>query len=82
MLEQLARLGRVGLGALERLGRAHLLISAILGGLPSLIARPLLLLVQTYSIGVLSVVIIVVSGVFVGMVLGLQGYYNDLRREE
>jgi phospholipid/cholesterol/gamma-HCH transport system permease protein len=30
---------------------------------------------QVYNVGVLSVLIVVVSGLFVGMVLGLQGYY-------
>jgi phospholipid/cholesterol/gamma-HCH transport system permease protein len=33
-----------------------------------------LLLKQIYSVGVLSLVIVVVSGLFIGMVLGLQGY--------
>jgi phospholipid/cholesterol/gamma-HCH transport system permease protein len=44
-------------------------------GLPSLAVRPRLLTAQIYNIGVLSVLIITVSGLFVGMVLGLQGYY-------
>lgn len=75
MLDRLALLGRIGLKVLERLGRAHLLLLAILGGLPSLIMRPRLLVKQIYMVGVLSVVIIAVSGVFVGMVLSLQGFY-------
>lgn len=75
MFDQLASLGRIGLGSLERLGRAHLLLVAILRGQLALLTRPALLLQQTYSVGVLSIVIIVVSGVFVGMVLGLQGHY-------
>ncbi|MEN1501189.1 ABC transporter permease, partial [Pseudomonas aeruginosa] len=33
-----------------------------------------LLVRQLYNVGVLSMLIIVVSGVFIGMVLGLQGY--------
>jgi len=33
-----------------------------------------LLIQQIYAVGVLSLVIIVVSGLFIGMVLGLQGY--------
>ena len=37
--------------------------------------RPRLLVKQIYMVGVLSVVIIAVSGVFVGMVLSLQGFY-------
>jgi phospholipid/cholesterol/gamma-HCH transport system permease protein len=32
------------------------------------------LIQQLYSVGVLSLVIIVISGIFIGMVLGLQGY--------
>jgi phospholipid/cholesterol/gamma-HCH transport system permease protein len=36
--------------------------------------RPRLLAQQVYSVGVLSMVIIVVSGSFIGMVLALQGY--------
>ncbi|MBP6582097.1 MAG: lipid asymmetry maintenance ABC transporter permease subunit MlaE [Chromatiaceae bacterium] len=75
MLEALARLGHLGLHALARLGRGHLLLLAILSGLPSLLARPRLLLAQIHNVGVLSVLIIVVSGLFVGMVLSLQGHY-------
>ena len=75
MLDALARLGRVGLGVLERLGRAHLLLLGVLGGLGDLLVRPRLLLQQTWSVGVLSMLIITVSGLFVGMVLGLQGHY-------
>ncbi|GAL06429.1 uncharacterized ABC transporter permease component YrbE [Photobacterium aphoticum] len=33
-----------------------------------------LLMRQLYSVGVLSVAIILVSGLFIGMVLSLQGY--------
>ena len=75
MIEQLARLGRMGIGVLERVGRGHLLLIGILGGLWGVITRPRLLLNQLFAVGVLSVLIIGVSGTFVGMVLGLQGYY-------
>ncbi len=75
MLEWLAGLGRVGIAAVERLGRGHLLLLSILSGLVPLARRPRLLLAQLHSVGVLSVLIIAVSGVFVGMVLGLQGHY-------
>lgn len=75
ILDHLAKLGRIGLSALERLGRANLLLLGLLGGLGEILRRPGLLLRQLYSIGVLSIVIIVVSGLFVGMVLSLQGYY-------
>lgn len=74
-LETLARLGRTGLGALERLGRAYLLLFAIILGLGEMLRRPRLLTAQLFNIGVLSLLIVGVSGLFVGMVLALQGYY-------
>jgi phospholipid/cholesterol/gamma-HCH transport system permease protein len=51
-----------------------LLIGILLGSV-QLAARPPLLLAQVFNVGVLSMLIIGVSGLFVGMVLGLQGYY-------
>lgn len=73
--DSLARLGRLGLGALERLGRAHLLLVGIVLGFGEILRRPSLLWAQLFNIGVLSLLIVGVSGLFVGMVLGLQGYY-------
>jgi len=75
MLDALARLGRSGLTLLEEIGRANLLILAVFGGLGELLRRPGLLIRQLYSVGVLTLVIIAVSGTFVGMVLALQGHY-------
>ncbi|QVL47121.1 MAG: lipid asymmetry maintenance ABC transporter permease subunit MlaE [Thiocapsa sp.] len=75
ILDGLARLGRSGLGALERLGRAHLLLAGMVLGIGEILRRPGLLVAQLFNIGVLSMLIIGVSGLFVGMVLGLQGYY-------
>lgn len=75
MFDWIARLGNIGLKSLKRLGRSVILLLSILNGFPSLITRPWLLIRQIYMVGVLSVVIITVSGVFVGMVLGLQGFY-------
>lgn len=75
MLQSLTRLGRSGLQALERLGRAHLLLVGIVGGVPGLLAHPRLLVLQIHNIGVRSVLIVAVSGFFVGMVLGLQGHH-------
>ena len=74
MLNSLQLLGRKGLSFFQRLGRGHILFASILAGLPSLFPRFGLVIKQTYAVGVLSLVIIVVSGLFVGMVLGLQGY--------
>lgn len=75
MFDALARLGRSGLTVIASLGRAHLLLAGMLGGLPSMLVRPRLLVAQLYGVGVLSVLIVAVSGLFVGMVLALQGYY-------
>jgi len=74
MLDQLQRLGQTSLNFFERLGRAHLFFFQVLAGLPGLFWRPYLVITQIYSVGVLSLTIILVSGLFVGMVLGLQGY--------
>lgn len=74
MRNLLARLGRAGIQVLQRLGSAHLLLAGILSGLPSLLFRPRLLVLQIHNIGVRSVLIVAVSGLFVGMVLGLQGH--------
>ena len=75
MIDWLASLGRVGLTSAARLGRANLLMFEMWGGIPAMLRRPRLLLEQLYSVGVLTILIIAVSGTFVGMVLGLQGYY-------
>jgi phospholipid/cholesterol/gamma-HCH transport system permease protein len=72
--EVLAGFGRAGLGFFERLGRGVLFLLATLAALPSLLSRPRLLIQQLYAVGVLTILIILVAGLFVGMVLGLQGY--------
>ena len=51
------------------LGRGALFLLRILMSLPSLLLKPRLLVEQIYSVGVLSLVIVVVAGIFVGMVL-------------
>jgi phospholipid/cholesterol/gamma-HCH transport system permease protein len=73
-LDSIRKLGQAGLSFFQRLGRGNILFVNILMGVPALIPRFGLLIQQTYSVGVLSLVIIFVSGLFVGMVLGLQGY--------
>ncbi len=77
MIESVLRgLGRWGLDLLWRLGRGHLFLWEILKGVPETFIRFPLLIKQLYSVGVLSLMIIAVSGLFVGMVLALQGYYT------
>ena len=74
MLNMLQQWGHNALNLFQRLGRGHLFLGRVLGGLPAVAPRPSLLVKELYAVGVLSLVIIVVSGLFVGMVLGLQGY--------
>jgi phospholipid/cholesterol/gamma-HCH transport system permease protein len=75
MLDSIQRLGRTTLGGLEKLGRANMFMTRMLAGLPFVLLRFRLLVAQIYSVGVLSILIVGVSGLFVGMVLSLQGYY-------
>ncbi|NEX19171.1 lipid asymmetry maintenance ABC transporter permease subunit MlaE [Thiorhodococcus mannitoliphagus] len=75
LLDPIATLGRAVLASLTRLGRANLLLVDILRGTGEIFRHPRLLGEQIVNIGVLSLLIVGVSGLFVGMVLGLQGYY-------
>lgn len=75
MIDWLASLGAQVLRSYAHLGRASMFLWRVLLGLPGLVLRPGLVVAQLYSIGVLSLVIIAVSGTFVGMVLALQFYY-------
>ncbi len=74
MLEWIRQLGRGGFGFFEKLGRSTLFILKTLAGIPSVLRRPHLLVAQLLSVGVLSLLLIGISGLFVGMVLALQGY--------
>jgi len=74
MLDSLQRLGRATLDFFARIGRGHLFLLHTLARLPGVLLRPGLVVGQLYAVGVLTLVITLVSGMFVGMVLGLQGY--------
>lgn len=74
MIEYLRRLGSQGLELASTLGRSGLFLVRVVFGLSLTVKGLNLLITQIYKVGVLSLVIIVVSGVFIGMVLGLQGY--------
>ena len=74
MLEWIRQLGASGIQFFEKLGRGHLFIWKTLVGIPSVLIRPRLLVAQLFSVGVLSLMLIAISGLFVGMVLALQGY--------
>jgi len=71
------------LQSLRKLGAATIFLMEILRRCPAALARPRLVSRQISDSGVLSLVIIMTSGFFVGMVIGLQGYdsLSRLRQE-
>lgn len=74
LIKALASTGRRGIQICASFGRAGLMLFRALVGKPQFAKQWPLLLKQLYSVGVLSLLIILVSGLFIGMVLGLQGY--------
>ena len=74
LLEPILRLGRTGIRSLAAIGRAGIMLYHALVGRPQPAKHFPLLIQQLYVVGVQSVLIILVSGLFIGMVLGLQGY--------
>ncbi|TFW21954.1 lipid asymmetry maintenance ABC transporter permease subunit MlaE [Duganella callida] len=72
-------LSRLGAGLrdyVESTGYGARTFATMLGLSPGLLKRPRLLVEQLHFIGNYSMLIITLSGLFVGMVLGLQGYYT------
>ncbi|MFO8045148.1 MAG: lipid asymmetry maintenance ABC transporter permease subunit MlaE [Halomonas sp.] len=73
MITRIMSLGRRGCDLLEALGRASIFVAQSAVGVPS--REGLRLWVrQMHFVGVLSLAIVLVSGLFIGMVLALQGY--------
>ena len=66
-------MGLVG-APLARMGKVALFLVRILGQCLPALRRPRLIVLQVYNAGARSLVIIMLCGLFVGMVLGLQGY--------
>jgi len=73
-IDRLRRIGRLTLATLSRLGRATVFLYETLLGTWYLVPRFSLVVQQVFNVGVLTLLIILVSGLFVGMVLALQGY--------
>jgi len=72
----ISAIGRYVIGGLERAGYGtRLFVRLVLEFFP-LLRRPRLVTKQIHFLGNYSFVIIAVSGLFVGFVLGLQGYYT------
>jgi len=62
------------LEGIRRMGAVFLFLFKILGQCLPALARPGLVIAQVYNAGARSLIIIMLSGLFVGMVLGLQGF--------
>ncbi len=76
MMTHITALGRWGIDTLEQLGKAGLLLFRVIFRVPNVKKGLPLTLQQVYAEGVLSLLIIVVSGLFIGMVVALQGYHT------
>ncbi len=75
----LTKLGASVTGGIARLGFATRFFLAVLRLSGTTFARPQLLMREIYQAGVLSLIIILMSGLFIGMVLALQGYETLVR---
>jgi len=74
--QRISRLGAFVISNLVGIGHATRMFMTILGRSTALLKRFRLISDQVFFLGNYSFVIIAVSGLFVGFVLGLQGYYT------
>lgn len=79
MIKLLERLGQSSIQSIITLGEIFLFFLKILRVLPIAFKKPSLIIYQIYKLGMLSLPIILVSGLFVGFVLCLQGYVNLIK---
>lgn len=79
MISAIQKLGQVGVQLCENLGLSGLFLLRTLFVRPKWKQAWPLLSTQLYKVGVLSLVIILLSALFIGMVVALQGY-NTLRK--
>jgi phospholipid/cholesterol/gamma-HCH transport system permease protein len=59
---------------IRAVGDSSLFLLRLLSHVPRSLSRPRLVIEQVYNTGALSLVIIMICGLFIGMVIGLQGY--------
>jgi phospholipid/cholesterol/gamma-HCH transport system permease protein len=69
-------IGHHTVDAVRRFGYASRFLALTIAGSGASFRRLRLLIRELYFTGVLSLIIVLVSGLFVGMVLGLQGYHT------
>ena len=76
MIEAITRLGQIGIEMIREYGKAGILLYRVLFRVPHLRKGFPLVVQQIYAEGVLSLLIIIVSSLFIGMVVALQGYHT------
>lgn len=76
MFTYVPALGQYGIENLRQFGKAGILLFRSVFQIPNIKKGLPLLIQQIYAEGVLSLLIIVVSSLFIGMVLALQGYHT------
>jgi phospholipid/cholesterol/gamma-HCH transport system permease protein len=74
ILARITLLGRDAIGIVRGFGKAGMMLYGAIFHLPNIRKGTPLLMKQIYALGVRSMVIITVSGLFIGMVMALQGY--------
>lgn len=74
MVNTIQTIGRNTLDTLAGIGRALIMLLGAILSVPNFKKGTPLLIKQLYMVGFLSLIIILVSGLFIGMVLALQGY--------
>lgn len=74
IIERIRVLGVSGIETIRTLGASGIFLWQAIVAMPNPRVGFPLLVRQLYSVGVLSLAIIIVAGLFIGMVLGLQGY--------
>jgi len=72
----ISAIGRSVIGGVMRAGYATRMFVQLVSMFFAMLRRPRLVIKQIHFLGNYSLVIIAVSGLFVGFVLGLQGYYT------
>lgn len=74
LVNGLAHIGRSSINMIVALGKAGLMLINAIWAMPNFSKHAPLVIRQLYVVGVQSLAIITVSGLFIGMVLALQGY--------
>lgn len=76
MMNQVAALGHFGIEVIRKYGKAGIILYSAIFRIPNVRKGFPLVIQQVFAEGVLSLLIIMVSALFIGMVVALQGYHT------